>query len=179
MDRPKHPRSTSGFTLIELIISILIFGIIGVMLIQIFFTGAKFYESMVSGQEVNDNMFIAQRRFNIDISNLRDGQHILYAGNTRFQFVDSYLDTIQYQYSNGSLYRQVNSTAESPIAQYLTDSTSFHYYTVEEMQIDENPVIHLHTIWSIRFKLFGTKGSRNVMTQFCKCPQNLKYGLVK
>lgn len=174
-----RPKASSGFTLVELIISILLFGIIGVLLVQVFLTGGKFYESVVNGQEISDNMFIAQRRFNMDIASLRDSQHILYADSTRLQFIDSSLDTFQYRYAGGTLYRTVNNTGEFPIAQYLTDSTSFYYFNVNEVVIAENPVTSLTTIWSIRLKLVGTKGTRDVTLQSLKSPQNLKYGLVK
>ena len=169
----------SGFTLVELILSILLFGIIGILVVRVFLTGGKFYESVVNGQEISDNMFIALRRFNIDTANIRDSQHILYADNTRFLFIDSSLDTLQYRYAGGTLYRTVNSTGEFPIAQYLTDSTSFYYYNINEVAITENPVTSLSTIWSIRLKLVGTKGTRDLTLQSLKSPQNLKYGLVK
>ena len=172
-------KSSPGFTLTELIISILLFGIIGILLVRVFLTGAKFYEDVVNGQEVSDNMFIAQQLFSVDIASLRDSQHILYADSTRLRFVDSSLDTIQYRYAGGTLYRSINNTGEHPIAYYLTDSTSFYYFDIHEYVITENPIISTSTIWYIRLKLNGSKGSREMTFQSLDSPHNLKYGIVK
>lgn len=168
-----------GFTLIEVVLSVVLFGIVGLLLTRVISTGANLYESITNGQEIIDNMIVAQKRFNNDTANLLDYQHVLYADSTRFLFVDSNIDTIQYRYVNGILYRAENNNGEFPIAQYLTDGTTFCYYNINEVLITENPVVSLTTIWSIRLKMFGTKGTRDMILQSLVTPQNFKYGIVK
>lgn len=170
-----------GFTLMETIISIMIFGIMGILLVGIIGAGAKVYESIFNRKEIKDNLYLAQRRLNNDLSGLRDIQHISNAEMTIFRFVNSNLDTIQYRYDTGKLYRSQNSDGEYPIAQYLTDSTSFFYYTIGDSIINQDPLTtsSILSIWQVRLDLYATKGSESMKIRTTTFPQNLKYGVVK
>ncbi|MCG2716572.1 MAG: prepilin-type N-terminal cleavage/methylation domain-containing protein [Candidatus Marinimicrobia bacterium] len=170
-----------GFTLVEVIVSILIFGIISILLGRLIVTGANVYESIFNRKEIKDNLYLAQRKLNIDLFGLRDIQHISYADKTILRFINSSLDTIQYRYQSGKLYRNQNSDGEHPIAQYLTDSTSFSYYTIQGSIISEDPLSSssLLTIWLVRLDLYAAKGTQTMKIQTATFPQNLKYGVVK
>lgn len=169
-----------GFTLVETIISIVVFGIISVLLVRVFVTGAKVYENIINSKEIQDNLYLAQRRFSNDVFGVRDSQHLLIADNSKFKFVDSRLDTIQYRYSSGNLFRQENSASEYTVAQYLTDSTTFYYYTNTDSIINENPLSSssLLSIWRVRLDLYSEKGTQTMKIQTGYFPRNLKYGVV-
>jgi len=163
---------------VETILSIILFGIIGILLSQVILTGARFYESFTSKQEIHDQMFLAQRRFNTDVANVKDIQNFLYADNIRLQFIDSNNNTIQYRYGGGMLYRTLNNDGEFPLAINLTDETGFYYYDRDENILSGNPV-NLKSIWSVSLKLQGSKGTENMTFWSLKSPQNFKYGIIK
>ncbi|MCK4448044.1 MAG: prepilin-type N-terminal cleavage/methylation domain-containing protein [Candidatus Marinimicrobia bacterium] len=173
--------NNKGFTLIEVIVSILIFGIISILLGRLMVAGANVYESIFNRKEIKDNLYLAQRKLNDDLFGLRDIQHISYADKTTLRFINSSLDTIQYLYQSGKLYRNQNNDGEHPIAQYLTDSTSFSYYTIYGSIISEDPLSSssLLTIWLVRLDLYAAKGTQTMKIQTATFPQNLKYGIVK
>lgn len=174
-------QNNRGFTLMETIISIMIFGIIGILLVGIIGAGANVYESIFNSKEIKDNLYLAQRRLNNDLFGLRDIQHISYADKTTLTFINSRLETIQYRYDNGKLYRSQNSDGEHLIAQYLTDSTSFFYYTIGDSIINQDPLSasSILSIWQVRLDLYATKGSESMKIRTTTFPQNLKYGVVK
>jgi len=163
---------------VETILSIILFGIIGILLSQVILTGARFYESFTSKQEIHDQMFLAQRRFNTDVANVKDIQNFLYADNIRLQFIDSNNNTIQYRYGGGMLYRTLNNDGEFPLAINLTDETGFYYYDRDENILSGIPV-NLKSIWSVSLKLQGSKGTENMTFWSLKSPQNFKYGINK
>jgi len=181
--RVKFIHHDQGFTLIETIISITIFAIIGFLLIGILGEGINIYESVFNTKEINDNISLTQRRFNNDVFGLRDITHIIYADNTTFRFINSNLETIQYRYDNneGKLYRTKDSEGEYQIAQYLTNSTRFFYYTIGDAVINQDPLTStsLTLIWHIRLDIYGAKGDQSMNIQTAFFPQNLKYGIVE
>lgn len=174
-------RSARGFTLMEVVVSMIVFAIISILLVRIFGVGAEVYESIYNNKEMVDNIYLAQRRFSDDISSVRDIQHLLYGDRTSFRFITSKLDTIQYRYASGSLFRAKNSDGEFEIAQYLTDSTAFYYYTVFDATINEDPLTSssLLSIWRVRLDIHATKGTQTVKIRSASFPGNFKYGVVK
>lgn len=171
-----------GFTLIEAIISIVIFGIIGVLMIGIVAQGIQIYESIFNSKELVDNMSLTQKRLNNDTFALMDINHILTARKTTFRFVTTNQDTIRYRYDDneGKLYRKQRNDVEHLIAQYLIDPTSFYYYTVEGVVINQDPLSQANRllIWQIRLDLYAAKGSQTMQIQTTIFPQNLKYGTI-
>lgn len=171
-----------GFTLIETIISITIFGIVGILMIGIVGQGIKIYESIFNSKEIMDNISLTQKRFNNDAFGIRDISHILYADKTKFSFINSNLEPIQYRYDNneGKFYRSQNNDGEYLIAQYLTDPTRFFYYTAGDALINQDPLDtnNVLLIWQIRLDLYAAKGSQTMNIQTTIFPQNLKYGVV-
>lgn len=158
-----------------------VFGIISILLVRIFGVEATVYESIYNNKEIKDNLYLAQRRFSDDLSSIRDIQHLVSADKTSFQFIKSNLDTVQYRYASGSLYRSRNSDGEYTIAQYLTDSTAFYYYTVNDSIISQDPLTSssLLSIWRIRLDIYATKGTQAMKIQTASFPGNFKYGVVK
>jgi len=173
--------SNKGFTLIEVIISIMIFSVVGILLTHIMGQGATVLRSIFVSEEIRDNLYLAQRRFNQDLMNLRDVVHIRFADKKTFRIIDSYLDTIQYSYSNGKLYRNINNSGDYAIAQYLTDSTRFYYYSFHDAIFDEYTLgdTTLLKIWRVRLDLYGAKDNHTMKIETLSFPQNFKYGLVK
>lgn len=174
-------RPTHGFTLVETIISILIFGIVGVLLVSIVKVGATLYEEVVSKSELRDNLYIAERRIVNDFLAIRDIKHFLYGDRTRIQFVKSDLDTIQYRYDAGKLYRKVNSATEFPVAQYLTDSTRFYFYTSDDSAILTNPLDATGRLatWSLQLDFHAKRSYHTMEMRTAIFPQNYRYGIVK
>lgn len=165
----------------ETIISMIIIGIVGTLLVPIIGSGTKVLESALVNQEIKDNLYIAQRRFNHDVMGIRDIAHIHYADKTTLRFVNSDLDTIQYRYDGGKFYRSENSQGEYTVAQYLTDSTRFFYYTINDVMINEEILgdSTLLKIWRIQLDTYATMHSKSMKIQSLSFPPNLKYGLVR
>lgn len=174
-------RQSNGFTLVETIISILIFGIVGVLLLSIVRTGASLYEEVVSKTELRDNLYIAERRIVNDYLGVRDIKGFIYGDKTRIQFVKSNLDTIQYRYAAGKLYRKVNVAAEFPVAQYLTDSTRFYFYTSDDSAILTNPLDATGRLatWSLQLDFHAKRSYHTMEMRTAVFPQNYRYGIVK
>lgn len=173
----------NGFTLVEMLVSMLLFGLISLVIVQFILGSAKFYESIINGEEIRNNLYLASRRFSTDVASLRDYQHIESANSMLFRFIDSNLNTIQYRYSDGNLYREKNSEGEFPIAQYLTNDTQFMYFNSNEDILDPDVDFigdsNFTNFWTIRLQIVAEKGTRSMKIQSMIFPQNLKYGVVR
>lgn len=174
-------RHAHGFTLVETIITILIFSVVGLLLMNIVRIGATLYEEVLTKTELKDNLYLAQRRIVQDVLDIRDIKHAIYADKTRFRFVKSNLDTIQYRYYDGKLYRQVNTGSEFQMVQYLTDSTRFCYCTKNDSSITMDPLdaSSLLSIWSVRLDLYAERSYHTMNMRTSVFPLNYRYGIVK
>lgn len=101
----------TGFTLIELVMTIVLMGIISVVMGRILFQG---YQTFLTSQNISEtdwHGFLALERIASDIHNIRSAGDISTIQSNQFTFVDVDGNTVQYQVSGNTLLRNGQTLA--------------------------------------------------------------------
>lgn len=98
-------RRESGFTLIEIVMTLLILSVISVVVGRILFQGLDTFTTSNNISEVDWNGYIALDRIVNDIHNIRSAADITTISSTQLVFVDTSGNTVTYQLSGTTLQR--------------------------------------------------------------------------
>jgi prepilin-type N-terminal cleavage/methylation domain-containing protein len=111
-----------GFTLIEMVATIVIIGIISVVLGQILFQSYATFRTAKNAAMVDWQGYIAMERMANDIHTIRSINDITSAQSTQLSFINMSNSTVSYQFSGASLLRN------SIVLATGISSFSFAYY---------------------------------------------------
>ncbi len=114
-------RSTSqcGFTLIELVITTLVIGVIAYVVAVALSGGMKAYFTADFRDEALDQVRVAMERMTREIRNLKDSSSVTASSTALFNFVDIDGNNVNYSYANPNIMRNGNVLS--------TDITSFSF----------------------------------------------------
>jgi prepilin-type N-terminal cleavage/methylation domain-containing protein len=115
-------RSGSGYTLVEMVVSITILGIIGLVCSGVILESMRVYSRTVPALDAGYKTDLALRTMKRDIRDLQNTASISSLSATAFTFKDSASNTIAYAMSNGDLTRNGNLLAEG------VTSLTFRYW---------------------------------------------------
>lgn len=99
--------SQRGFTLIELVVTTLVMGVIAYVVAIALSAGMKSYFTTDFREEALDQARVAMERMTREIRNLRDssGASVLVASTTRFNYVDTDGNTVDFTWANPNITR--------------------------------------------------------------------------
>lgn len=103
----------TGFTLIELVITIVIAGIISVVIGRILFQSYQTFQTAEDISETDLQGLLAINRIADDIHTIRSSAAISTIQSNQFVFTDVNGNSVQYQVSSGSLLRNSQALASS------------------------------------------------------------------
>lgn len=118
MRKPK--KKQTGFTLLELVLTTVLMGIIAVVLGQILFQGYQTFMTANNISEVDWQGLLAVERFAEDLKTIRSANDITSATATAFSFIGSNNASVQYQLSGTSLLRNSQPLANNVQSMNLT-----------------------------------------------------------
>lgn len=154
-------RTQNGFSLIELIITIVIMGIISVVVGKILLQGYKTYITSQNISEVDWQGLLALESITNDIHNIRSASSITTISASSFAFVDMSGTTVTYTLSGSNLQRNGLTVASGVSAltfSYLDDSgaitataSAVRYITISLTAVQNNMSLTFTT-------LVGTRG---------------------
>ncbi len=111
--------NTKGFTMIELIITIVVLGILGVAVAYALASGIGVFVNSLDGEKALAPMRMAMGRLQKDMREVRTLKDVATASGAQFRFRDLDYNDVNYQYSGGTLSRNSNAL--------LTGLTSFSF----------------------------------------------------
>lgn len=120
-------RTHKGFTLIELVITMTLIGIIAYIVAIALSTGIKAYFTTDFRKEALDQTRIAMERMTREIRNLRDSDDVGASSGTQFCFTDTEGTQINYSYSGSDIKRDTGNCAPGSGATLSTNITSFSF----------------------------------------------------
>ena len=154
-------RSQKGFSLVELIITIVMMGIISVVVGRILIQGYKTFITSQSISEVDWQGLLALESLTNDIHNIRSSSSITTISASSFAFVDMSGTTVTYALSGSNLQRNGLTVASGVSAlafSYLDDAgtvtasaTAVRYITVSLTAVENGLSLTFTT-------LVGTRG---------------------
>jgi len=104
-------RQLAGFTLIELVMTIVLMGIIMVVIGRVLIEGYEQFTTANNFQEVDSKALLVLERIVNDIHTLRSVNDLTTIGASQITFINSSGATIQYQLSGSSLLRNSQTLA--------------------------------------------------------------------
>jgi prepilin-type N-terminal cleavage/methylation domain-containing protein len=106
-------RSDKGFTLIELVITIVIIGIIAYVAAQALSSGTRAFFSVDFRKEALDQSRISMERMMREIRMLRDSSSVVASSSTQFSFTDVNGVAVDFNWVNPNITRNGNTLAEN------------------------------------------------------------------
>lgn len=149
-----------GFTLIELIATIVLFGIISVVVGQTLFEG---YKTVLVARDITDvdwqgNMAVT--RFGVDIHRVRSVSEVSRMNSSWFTFVDVDGNTVDYRFQGGNWERNsqvLASGIQGITLTYLdkdgaatTNADDLRYISVALTAVKNNSSVNYSTIFGLR-----------------------------
>lgn len=146
-------RKNKGVTLIELIITMsliaILSGIVGIMIASAFQTIDHAQRRKVIAIDGTH----AAEMFRRDMSLIKNSNSLLYAGSQRIKFITAANQTIEYQISNGYLYRTISGQGDAHILAKAinTANSEFQYFNKENTALTSLPlqVTDRNNVWLI------------------------------
>ena len=167
-----------GFTLIELVITMVLIGIIAYVVASALSTGIKAYFVTDFRKEALDQARIAMERMTREIRNVRSSADITTANATTFTFTDVSGTPISFALSGGNINRTSVATNTLAIgissigdATFLTGIFSYVLTNGTTTQAPTNP--QLSTIKRIKIGFIATKNTESVTLQSEVWPRSL------
>jgi prepilin-type N-terminal cleavage/methylation domain-containing protein len=107
----KHFANQRGFTLIELVVTTLVLGVIAYVVAIALSAGMKAYFTTDYREEALDQARVAMERMTREIRNLRDSSptSVLISTNLEFMFVDTNGNSVDFKYVSPNITRNTNT----------------------------------------------------------------------
>jgi len=151
--------SQNGYTLVEVILTIVILGIISTFVGMFMFYDVNMYKHVKSGTEDVQESRMAVQRMSTELRQIASSDSISSANQTSIQFYDVEGDQILYQYSGGILFRNgaqmLNSVktfqfsyfdnSESQLSVPVSDHEDIRYIKVELEKYVNGKAIQIST----------------------------------
>lgn len=176
-------RSENGVTLIELVLSIVLIGIIGIVAAEAFLYSTR---SVLTGNVVREATQVnrlALDRMIREIRNVLDKKCVGFADDKKFRFVDTFNNTIEFSWSGTS--GDPLTRTENAVPNTLVDNVSslvFTYYnnadppgTIPTPTVCATPCSPTCTptnIWTINMDLTTQTGTETVRLRSLVHPRN-------
>ena len=172
-------RAISGFTLIELVIVIIAFGIIGTISIGILRSGGDVYFDLVNRQAVVGHNRISMWRMVREISLQRDKNHLGIASGTELQVVTPRLNSLKYDLTGNKVRLTKNQSVAHELADNVVSSqSSLAYWDDFGNNLDLFPLSpnDRQKVMLIDLQVKTAKGDDNLTLRSSIFPKNLHYG---
>jgi prepilin-type N-terminal cleavage/methylation domain-containing protein len=142
-------KKIEGVSLVELMVTIVLIGIIAAVTARMLVTGAGAFNSVSSRNKVLHSNRISLEMLMKDLRSIKSKDHILSASSNQLTFINIHDEQINYSFSNGTLYRNSNMNVEGLSTFELT------YYD-DDGNVISSPVSTLTDIWDINVSVDAT-----------------------
>ncbi len=174
--------TNSGFTLIELVISILIIGIIGALSTRMLFQGAGIYFKQTDRQKLTSQSRSTFWRIQKDIRNQGNASNFNSSNSDTLILVDIENQSRKYcARDNGKLFMIKNSNSFL-IADSITPAkTNFSYYnsSFENITPSEGNILNAESVRLTKIDLFFNRHNDTLSLSSYVYPQNFRFGQKK
>ncbi len=134
-------RKRDGFTLIESVIAIMLMGIIGTIIAAVISTTFDTMADINIRKEAVQNGANAASFLSREVGMVGADTALVYANSDSIRFNDRWGQVISYGLSGAALYRRVDSGTTRILAEsVVVDSSSFHYYGVDNVELSSVPL---------------------------------------
>ena len=134
-------RGNRGITLIELVITMVLMGIVAVVVANALSTGTKGNLVTDNRKESLDQARVAMERMIREIRNLRNSTSVTTSSSTQFCFTDTESTLIDYNYSNPNIIRDTGNCAAGGGATLATNiAATFSFAYIKANGAAEDPV---------------------------------------
>ena len=162
-----------GVTLIELVITMVLMGLVAVIVANVFSTGVK--GSLVTDyrKEALDQARVAMERMRREIRNLNNSASVTTGTATQFCFTDTESTLIDYNYSNPAIIRDTGNCAAGGGATLATNITSFSFTYLRADATTTDAAFSAANTKLIRITLTSYISGESVTLQTEVWPRNL------
>jgi prepilin-type N-terminal cleavage/methylation domain-containing protein len=116
-----------GMTLIELVITIVIMGVVAGVVIPIFMITIEAYELKIQREDIREQSAFVMAKMPREIRRIRSMKDVLTASSSVLEFVNIDGDTLRYRLVGDELMRQLNGGTEQVFADKVS-ALSFDYF---------------------------------------------------
>ena len=172
----------SGFTMIELVISILIIGIIGALSTRMLFQGAGIYFKQTDRQKLTSQSRSAFWRIQKDIRNQSNASNFNLSDSDTLVLVDIENQSRKYcARDNGKLFMLKNSNSYIIADSINPAKTNFSYYNsnFENITPSSGNVLNATSVRLAKIDLFFNRFSDTLSLSSYVYPQNFRFGQKK
>ncbi len=163
--------SHKGFTLIELVMTMVLIGVIAYIVASAMSTGLKAYFTTDFRKEALDQARIAMERMTREIRNVKSNTDISTANATTFTFVDTSGTTISFALNAGNINR--TSGATNTLAAGISSAGIFTY-VLSTGATTQSPVpAEILLIKRVKIDITATKNTESVTLQSEVWPRSL------
>ncbi|MCX5717824.1 MAG: type II secretion system protein [Nitrospirae bacterium] len=165
-------RGKRGVTLIELVITMVLMGIVALVVANALSTGIKGNLTTDNRKEALDQARVAMERMRREIRNLNNSASVTTSSATQFCFTDTESTLIDYSYSNPNVTRDTGNCAAGGGATLSTNITSLSFVYLRADGTTDAAFSAANTKL-IRITLTSTISSEAVQLQSEVWPRNL------
>ncbi len=163
--------SHKGFTLIELVMTMVLIGVIAYIVASAMSTGLKAYFTTDFRKEALDQARIAMERMTREIRNVKSNTDISTANATTFTFVDTSGTTISFALNAGNINRTSGTT--NTLATGISSAGIFTY-VLSTGATTQSPVpAEILLIKRVKIDITATKNTESVTLQSEVWPRSL------
>lgn len=173
----KKPRLSKGFTLIEMIMSLIIFIIIAELAGPLLAIAVDSISYRVDRVDLEESGNLALARMSREIRRLRNNQSVVSATATEFEFVDRDNVQIRYRLAGNSLMRRQGAVENALADQVQAGGLGFTYLNDDGSAI-ATPAVGLGTNTNIRrvqIQIIFQNGNHVMTFQTQVMPRNVRH----
>ncbi len=169
----------SGFTMMELVIVIIAFGVIGTITVGILNSAANFYFNVLNRQTVISNNRAALWRMTREIALQKDWNNLEVATEKGLRLVTPRNDTLNYSLAEDKISLSKNYSIAHKLAADVVSGQSYINY--EDIAGNSLGIFPLDTndlkrVWLINVRIMTALGKDTLTLQSAIFPKNLHYG---
>lgn len=168
----------SGYTLIELIISIMLMGIVAGLLASIIAVNFDTLATVSERKKLVTRGMLAINLFERELGMLIDSTNIVTADDQTFRFNDKYGNTWEYAVSSDDLTRQEVGVGSAQVlaTPVINASTEFKYFSASNAELSSVPLSEAHRklVRLVKLVLVMDDGGSGISLMSIVYPENLK-----